>query len=89
MVRAPGGRPVIAHNCVQAIGADLLNRGCIEAERRGFNIAMIVHDQALAETKDAPGALAAVIDALCTKDPWAASFPLAASGAVQPFYLKD
>jgi DNA polymerase bacteriophage-type len=76
-------------NAVQAIGADLLNRGCIEAERRGFNIAMIVHDQALAETKDAPGDLEDFIDALCTKDPWAASFPLAASGAVQPFYLKD
>jgi DNA polymerase len=76
-------------NAVQAIGADLLNRGCIEAERRGFNIVMIVHDQALAETKDAPGDLQDFIDALCTKDPWAASFPLAASGAIQKFYLKD
>lgn len=82
-----GGR--LFENAVQAIGADLLNRGCIEAERRGFDIAMIIHDQALCETKDAPGTLEEFMDAFCTKDPWAETFPLEASGAIQPFYLKD
>jgi DNA polymerase len=76
-------------NAVQAIGADLLNRGLIEADRQGFEIPMIVHDQALAETHTAPGTLEDFTRALCTKDDWAATFPLEASGAIHPYYLKD
>lgn len=76
-------------NAVQAIGADLLNRGCVEAERRGFPITMIVHDQAICETSVAKGSLEEFVEALCTKDPWAESFPLEASGVTTPYYLKD
>jgi DNA polymerase len=76
-------------NAVQAIGADLLNRGLIEADRRGFEIPMIVHDQALGETHSAPGTLEEFTRALCTKDDWSATFPLEASGAIHPYYLKD
>ena len=76
-------------NAVQAIGADLLNRGCIEAERRGYPIMMIVHDQALCESSMSSGGLEGFLKALCTKDEWASDFPLSASGAEHPFYLKD
>lgn len=76
-------------NAVQAIGADLLNRGCVEAERRGFPITMIVHDQAICETAKARGTLEEFVAALCTKDPWAETFPLEASGAITPYYLKE
>lgn len=76
-------------NAVQAIGADLLNRGCVEAERRGFPICMIVHDQAICETSESSGTIDEFVAALCTKDPWAESFPLEASGAVTPYYLKE
>lgn len=73
-------------NCVQAIGADLLNYGCSQAEKEGYDIFMIVHDQALAhDTKPLDG----FIEALCRKQPWAETFPLEASGAIHPFYLKD
>lgn len=73
-------------NAVQAIGADLLNYGCTQAEKEGYEIFMIVHDQALAhDTKPLDG----FIEALCRKQPWAETFPLEASGAVHPFYLKD
>ena len=73
-------------NAVQAIGADLLNYGCIQAEKEGYEIFMIVHDQALAhDTKPLDG----FIEALCRKQPWAENFPLEASGAIHPFYLKD
>ncbi len=73
-------------NAVQAIGADLLNYGCTQAEKEGYEIFMIVHDQALAhDTKPLDG----FIEALCRKQPWAENFPLEASGAIHPFYLKD
>lgn len=73
-------------NAVQAIGADLLNYGCCQAEKEGYEIFMIVHDQALAhDTKPLDG----FIEALCRKQPWAETFPLEASGATHPFYLKD
>lgn len=74
-------------NAVQAIGADLLNHGMVCAEKAGYDIFMPVHDQALAEDNGLP--LEGFISALCTKQPWAADFPLEASGAVHPYYLKD
>lgn len=86
VVRAPGGKPLIVHNCVQAIGADLLSYGCRRAESAGHEIFLIVHDQALAP---ANRPLQSLIDSLCEKESWAEQFPLDASGDEQPFYLKD
>lgn len=76
-------------NATQALCVDLLNRGCIEAEDRGFPICMIVHDQALCETSAATGSLEEFMSAFCTKDEWAADLPLSASGDTAPYYLKD
>lgn len=86
VIRAPGGQPLIAHNC-QAIGADLLHYGCRQAEAAGYEIAMIVHDQALARDNGLP--LEGYSRALCDKQPWAESFPLAASSDLVPYYLKE
>lgn len=74
-------------NAVQAIGADLLNHGMVCAEAAGYEIFMCVHDQALAEDNGLP--LDGFLKALCTKQEWAETFPLAADGAVHPYYLKD
>lgn len=74
-------------NAVQATGADLLNYGCLQAEAEGYDVRMIIHDQILAMDNGLP--LEGFIEAFCRKQPWAADFPLAASGAVVPFYLKD
>lgn len=73
-------------NAVQATGADLLNYGCIEATRDGYEILMIVHDQALARANKP---LAGFMEAICRKQPWAETFPLEADGAIVPFYLKN
>lgn len=74
-------------NAVQATGADLLNYGCLQAADEGYDIRMIIHDQILG--MDNGLSLEGFIEAFCRKQPWAADFPLAASGAVVPFYLKD
>lgn len=73
-------------NVCQAVGADLLNYGCIQATKQGYQIAIIVHDQALAY---ADKSLEGFISAICSKQPWAKTFPLEASGEIQPYYLKD
>tara|TARA_R110000764_G_scaffold35204_2_gene78726 strand:+ start:8012 stop:10147 length:2136 start_codon:yes stop_codon:yes gene_type:complete len=75
-------------NIVQSIGADLLEAGCVEAEKRGFEIFAVVHDQALAPEKDGK-TIEEFIDALCYKNPWAETFPLEADGSVAPYYRKD
>lgn len=74
-------------NACQAIGADLLNYGCIQAESEGYPIFMIVHDQALCADVGLP--LAGYREALCRKQPWAETFPLEADANTVPFYLKD
>lgn len=86
--RVPTWGSRLFENAVQATGADLLNRGCVEAERRGFPICMIVHDQALCEEVLASGSLEEFTEALCTKDDWAADFPLTAAGETTDYYLK-
>ena len=75
-------------NATQALCVDLLNHGCIEAEKRGFPICMIVHDQSLCEQVAASGSLEEFTAAFCTKDEWAADLPLSASGDIAPYYMK-
>lgn len=74
-------------NLSQGIGADLLAYGCIQAEKAGYDIFMIVHDQALAVDNELP--LEGYLKALCQKQPWAETFPLEADGAIHPYYLKE
>lgn len=73
-------------NAVQATGADLLNHGCIQAERHGYDIRMIIHDEILGMDT---GDLDELMRLFCSKQPWAESFPLESSGARVPYYLKD
>lgn len=75
-------------NACQAIGADLLNYGALQAEAEGYRIMMIVHDQFLAEAEEGK-TLEGYLQAVCRKQPWAESFPLEADGSVVPYYLKD
>lgn len=74
-------------NICQAIGADLLNYGMIQAEKEGYGIFMCIHDQALAESNGQ--SLEGYIEALCRKQPWADTFPLDATGFRAPYYLKE
>lgn len=75
-------------NIVQAMGADLLDQGCQAAEARGFEVFLIVHDQALCyahptlTVKDFE-------EAFCSVGEWANSFPLDAEAQVVPYYRKD
>lgn len=75
-------------NIVQATGADLLDEGCISATEAGFDIFLIVHDQSLCYAHPTKS-LAEFEKAFCSVGEWARTFPLAADGAVVPYYLKE
>lgn len=74
-------------NLCQAMGVDLLDHGCLEAEKNGFDIRMIVHDQILALDNGRP--TEELLQSFCAVPKWAATFPQKASGDLAPYYTKD
>lgn len=62
-----------------------MQHGCVVAEKRGFEIFALIHDQALAHKGDPEE----FVNALCTKPSWLPDdFPLAAEGGLAPYYSK-
>lgn len=74
-------------NLCQAMGVDLLDHGCLEAEKAGFDVRMIVHDQILALEDGRP--VEELIQSFCAVPDWAKTFPQKATGDLAPYYLKD
>jgi DNA polymerase len=71
---------------VQGTARDFMLYGCLQAEKAGFDIFALIHDQALAEDGDPDK----FVEALCTLPPWVPKdFPLAAAGGRVPYYAKD
>lgn len=79
---------VWAENATQAVAADIMANGAHNAERAGYEVATLIHDQALAYHY--PGQTAEEFTRCLTTLPsWAAGLPLAAEGGLVPFYKKD
>ena len=77
----------LLENLCQAMGADLLDYGCQQVEKEGFEICIVVHDQILSlDDGREPKVLE---EAFCRVPEWASTFPQAASCDRQPYYLKD
>lgn len=73
-------------NAVQATARDILLHGCLTAEKAGFSIWALIHDQALADDGD----VEEFERCLCTLPPWMPSdFPLAAESNRVARYAKD
>lgn len=74
-------------NFCEGVGADLLNNGIINSERKGYKVVSLIHDQILAYKRDGQ-----TIEELCglmTDVPaWTDGLPVAADGKVQPYYTK-
>ena len=81
-----GGK--LLENATQAVAGDIMTNGALNAERAGFDIAMLVHDQALAlfrqgqDHENFPAAL-------CELPAWADGLPVEAEGGFCKFYQKD
>lgn len=80
-----GGK--LVENATQATAGDLMANGSVEAEKRGFEIVTLIHDEAIAYEHDHL-TLQDFCDALCTLPEWAKGLPLVAEGNVIPYYLK-
>lgn len=81
-----GGK--ILENATQGIAADVMSHGSVNAERLGFAIFMLVHDQALASCPATPD-LEKFLQALTELPEWADGLPLKADGEIAPYYRKD
>lgn len=78
----------ICENLVQGIAADIMANGAHNAEREGFAIATLIHDQCLTYKREGQTA-EKLVELLTELPPWAAGLPLAAEGSEVPFYKKD
>jgi DNA polymerase bacteriophage-type len=78
----------LVENATQAVAADVMAQGAHNAERKGYEIATLIHDQGLSYHK--PGQTPEEFVELLTDMPsWADGLPIAAEGSLVPFYKKD
>ena len=90
VVRGKNKKPIIVHNCSQAIAGDFISHGVLRAEEKGYEVVSLIHDEALASYRPEEGQTAEEFrDLLCTLPPWAQDFPLKADAGIIPFYSKD
>jgi DNA polymerase len=75
-------------NVVQAIAADIMCHGCLNAEEAGYQTATLIHDEWLGYKL--PGQTAErLIELLTDLPPWADGLPIKAEGGEVPYYLKE
>lgn len=86
MVSTYGGS--LLENATQAVAADIMCTGAQNAENAGYEIASLIHDQALSYYRD--GQTSDEFVSLLTRLPsWADGLPIEAEGSLVPFYKKD
>jgi DNA polymerase bacteriophage-type len=81
-----GGK--LLENATQAVAADVMGAGASEAERGGYQIATLIHDEALAYRTDPDQSVDELCELLCRLPSWADGLPIAAEGFETPFYKK-
>jgi len=81
-----GGK--IIQNITEGVQSDIMAHGSHNADRAGYEIATLIHDQALAFHKE--GQTVKEFVRLLTDLPsWAVGLPIEAEGSLVPFYRKD
>lgn len=76
-------------NACQAVAGDFLVHGLLLAQEAGYEIPMVIHDQALAYHRPETGhTLERFLDLLTTVPSWAPGFPLKAEASVARCYSK-
>jgi len=84
-IKLYGGK--IVENLSQSVAADIMACGGHQAQKAGFRIFALVHDQALAEG-DEGRAVDDFVNAMTTLPPWADGLPVDAEGKTTPYYMK-
>lgn len=80
----------LTENIVQALSRDILGEAVLETEKRGWHVALHVHDEIVAVVPDAeaPAALEGIIEILSIPPAWMVNGPLAAEGKITKRYEK-
>jgi DNA polymerase len=81
----------LTENVDQAIARDILANGLLEADRRGIDIRLHVHDQilGLAPEDRAEEALAVLNESMRNPPEWAKGMPLKTAGFTSKVFMKD
>lgn len=78
---------VFVENQVQGIAYDVMATAALNVEAAGYEVAVVIHDEAL--NYKLPGqTIEEFVSLLTTLPEWADGLPIAAEGAVVPFYRK-
>ena len=90
VVKAPGGKPFLVHNCVQATARDLLVENMEHIEENGYPLILTCYDEAVGEVPDTDDYSATKLTQLLATVPhWAPGLPLAAGGFETYRYEKQ
>lgn len=85
-IKTYGGK--LVENATQGTAYDLMAHGGCNADDHGYDISMVVHDQAIQEKK--PGqTIEDFCDKLSKLPNWGEGIPLKAEGAVTSYYTKN
>ncbi|HQT27321.1 MAG TPA: DNA polymerase, partial [Burkholderiales bacterium] len=87
--RIPTFSGKLIENLAQAIGRDVMIAALPEAEKRGYETILTVHDELVTEAPDTPEFSADMLSAIMSRDlPWSEGLPLAAAGFESCRYKK-
>jgi DNA polymerase len=82
--------PRAVENLTQAFARDIFKYGQMEAEARGYEVVLPVHDELVCEVPDIPSYNVKELEAImATPPPWASDIPLDAKGFEDYRYHKD
>jgi len=82
-----GGK--LVENIVQGIAADIMAHGACNAESHGYEIATLIHDEALAYYHEYRGeTVEDFVNLLVELPSWATGLPVEAEGEIVPYYKK-
>lgn len=81
--------PKLVENIVQGTARDLLAEAMIRLKKRGYQIVMHIHDEAVLEVPDGVGSIKEVCSIMAEQPEWAVGLPLRADGYECAFYKKD
>lgn len=79
-------------NVTQAVAADIMAHGSVQAEKEGFEIATLIHDQCLAYTgtdmAENEKRLLVLNRCMTTMPAWADGLPIEVESKITPYYVK-
>lgn len=81
--------PKLVENIVQGTARDLLAEAMLRLKKRGYQIVMHIHDEAVLEVPDGVSSVEEVCSTMAEQPEWAVGLPLRADGYECAFYKKD